>query len=335
MEKTFYLETGSTDPAYNLAFEEYVLTHRREGSYLILWQNENAVIVGRNQNAEAEINRSFVEEHGIRVIRRNSGGGTVYHDLGNLNYSFITDVTAPDQQSAAAFTAPVVCALQALGLHAECSGRNDILVAGRKVSGTAQQHLHGRILHHGTLLFDTDPAMIAGALNPDPEKFRSKGVASVRSRVGSIRAALPADMTIDQFWAHLKKNLSTSGIQPCFLTEQELEAVLTLKQEKYDTWEWNFGRSPQYQSCFRHRWPGGTLEVHLSVTRGKISDADILGDFLGREPVDMLTQLLIGCPYREEYLRSCLQGFPLEACLGGITLQQLLATILNKSKEPG
>ena len=144
-QKVFYLETHSQNPYYNLAFEEYVLTHRREGEYLLLWQNDNTIVVGQNQNTEAEINRPFVEEHHIHVVRRSTGGGAVYHDLGNLNYSFITDAGALQELAMQRFTAPVVEALKGLGLNAEASGRNDILVEGRKVSGTAQRISHGRI----------------------------------------------------------------------------------------------------------------------------------------------------------------------------------------------
>ena len=167
-EQVTYLETGSLDPHYNLAFEEYVLCNRREGEYLLLWQNDNTIVIGQNQNAEAEINRAFVEEHHINVVRRTTGGGAVYHDLGNLNYSFITDAGDSDQLAMERFTRPVVEALKALGLQAEASGRNDILVEGRKVSGTAQRIVKGRILHHGTLLFDANPSMVAGALRVDP-----------------------------------------------------------------------------------------------------------------------------------------------------------------------
>ena len=159
-----YLETGSTDPAYNLAFEEVVLQNRREGNTLLLWQNDHAVVIGQNQNAEEEINHAFVEAHGIRVVRRMTGGGAVYHDLGNLNYSWMTDVENAGAITYQQFTRPVVEALRGLGMAAEASGRNDILVEGRKVSGTAQRLLGKRILHHGTLLFDSDPEMIAGAL---------------------------------------------------------------------------------------------------------------------------------------------------------------------------
>ena len=329
----FYLQTGSTDPAYNLAFEEYVLKNRRSGSYLILWQNQNAVIIGRNQNAEAEINRSFVEQHGIRVVRRNTGGGAVYHDLGNLNYSFITDAGAPESRSTDRFTVPVLRTLRKLGLDAEASGRNDILVSGRKVSGTAQQLYKGRILHHGTLLFDSDPDMIAGALNPDPTKFQSKSVQSVRSRVGSIRSALRQDMTLQEFWQYLKKELADDGIVPDALSPEELQQVMHLKEEKYDTWDWNFGKSPKFQTVCKQRFSGGLLELNLTVTHGIIENVQILGDFLALTELAPLEQALTGCAYEEAAIRTVLGGFPLSEYLGSITENEFIKAILNK-KEP-
>lgn len=327
---TFYLETGSTDPAYNLAFEEYILNHHTTGDYLILWQNENAVIVGRNQNAEAEINRPFVEQHGIRVVRRNTGGGTVYHDLGNLNYSFITDAGSTENRNAARFTEPVVQALRCLGLDANASGRNDILVSGKKVSGTAQQLRCGRVLHHGTLLFDSDPEKVSGALNPDPTKFQSKSVQSVRSRIGNIRAALPKDMDMAAFWAYLKNSLSGDLI-PDRLSAEELAAVQVLKNEKYDTYRWNFGKSPKYDTCLRHRHGGGLLEIHLSVAQGIIASIAILGDFLSLTELSPLEQALTGCIYEESTISAAIANFELEMYLGGITREEFIQTLCNKS----
>lgn len=326
----FYLETGSTDPAYNLAFEEYVLNYRTSGNYLILWQNSNAVIIGRNQNAEAEINRPFVEQHGIRVVRRNTGGGAVYHDLGNLNYSFITDFGDAETRSPDQFTVPVVRTLRDLGLDAQSSGRNDILVSGRKVSGTAQQLLKGRILHHGTLLFDSDSGMIAGALNPDPTKFQSKSIQSVRSRVGNIRSALAEDMDLPAFWAYLKTALARDGIVPTSLSSDELAQVRTLKAKKYDTWEWNFGKSPKYQTCLRRRWDAGLLEIHLTVAQGILSQIQILGDFLSLTDLAPLETSLTGCACKEDAISAVLDRFDLRECLGGITRDEFLKTIMNK-----
>ena len=329
MEKVRYLETGSTDPAYNLAFEEYVLTHRRDGAYLLLWQNDNTIVVGRNQNTAQEIDRAFVEQHHIRVVRRGTGGGAVYHDLGNLNYSFITDAGDAERMAMERFTRPIVAALQGLGLQAEASGRNDILVEGRKVSGTAQRLTDGRILHHGTLLFDSRPEMVAGALRADPAKFRSKGAKSVRSRIGNIRDFLPEDMTLPAFWDYLKRQLAGDGLVQDALTAEELAAVRQLKAEKYDTWEWTYGRSPSFDMVNRDYFPGGRLEIGLSVSGGRLTAVQFYGDFLSITDTTPLAQALVGTDYREDAVAAVLAQYPLAAMFGGITGEELLRTIFN------
>lgn len=326
-QRVTYLETGSQNPFYNLAFEEYVLTCRKAGDYLLLWQNDNTVVIGQNQNAEQEVNRAFAEKHGIRVVRRTTGGGAVYHDLGNLNYSFITDAGEAETLAMERFTLPVVRALRGLGLQAETGGRNDILVEGRKVSGTAQRLLGGRILHHGTLLFDADPAMVAGALRVDPEKFRSKSAKSVRSRIGNIRDFLPGDMDLPAFWEYLKAALAGEGFAMGALSAEELEAVDELKRSKYDTWEWNFGRSPAYDMVNRRRWEGGSLEVCLCVKDGRISEIAFHGDFLSRRPLDPLAAELRGTAFRREDVAGVLERCPLRDYFGGIGEDEILETL--------
>lgn len=324
----YYLETKSTDPYYNLAFEEYVLTHRTEGDYLLLWQNDNTIVVGQNQNTEAEINRAFVEQHHINVVRRSTGGGAVYHDLGNLNYSFITNV-GDDGISIRRFTEPVVAALRSLGLNAEASGRNDILVEGRKVSGTAQRRHGGRILHHGTLLFDANPGMVAGALNVDPEKFRSKSTKSVRSRIGNIRDFLPNDMELPAFWAYLKDALSGGGLTPGALSAGELAEVDRLKREKYDTWEWNYGRSPKFNVRCKRYWDGGCLEANVSIANGVITDVRFFGDFLSVCGLEELVERLKGVAFRPEDVGAVLNDSPVGELFGGITADEVTATIFD------
>ena len=328
-----YLETGSTDPCYNLAFEETILKNRREGDYLLLWQNDNAIIIGQNQNAEAEINRGFVETHGIKVVRRMTGGGAVYHDMGNLNYSFITDAGDLETLSMQRFTDAVVKALAQFGLNAEASGRNDILVEGKKVSGTAQRLMRGRILYHGTLLFDSKPEMVEGALNVDPEKFKSKSSKSVRSRIGNIRSFLQQDMELSEFWQQLKIQFSGDAITVESLTAEERTEVEKLKAEKYSTWEWNFGRSPKYDLVNKRRFSGGSLEVGAHVESGIITEIAFHGDFMSMESLEPLTEALKGCPFRREDMAAVLEKFSLKEMFGTITEQEILDTVFYAGDE--
>ena len=328
-KKTIYMETGSTDPYFNLAFEEFVLAHRTDGDYLLLWQNDNTIVIGQNQNAEAEIYRRFVEEQGIRVVRRMTGGGAVYHDLGNLNYSFITDVENAETLTIRKFTEPVVAALRGLGLQAEASGRNDILVEGQKVSGTAQRIMGERLLHHGTLLFDSNLGAVASALRVDPAKFQSKSAKSVSSRVGNIRHFLKEDMDTQSFWEYLKRALSNAELVVDKLSPEELTAVQKLKTEKYDTWDWNFGRSPRYTMTNRARWDAGGLEVFFCVEKGYISEAVFMGDFLSRQSLEKLLSALQGVPFSREAVELVLERFPLENLFGGIRKEEILQTIFG------
>lgn len=319
-----YLETGSTDPCVNLAVEEHILTHRTEGDWLLLWQNENTVVIGLNQNAAEEIDRDYIEKHHVNLVRRTTGGGAVYHDLGNLNYSFITDLGDPGELSIERFTEPVCRALRGMGLDARTSGRNDILAQGKKVSGVAQRIYKNRVLHHGTLLFDSDLGVLSAALKPSPLKFTSKSTKSVRSRVENIRRMLPEDMSLEQFRQRLLTELSGENIIPAALTREEWVEIYSQAEEKYRSWSWTYGRSPRCSIANRRRFEGGTVELALELKDGLIADISFLGDFMATEPNAPLEQALTGLPFEKEAVAAAMGGMELRGMFGGVSAENLL-----------
>ena len=325
-----YIETGRLDPCFNLAFEQYLLENKSEGDWLMLWQNANTVVIGMNQNTAEEINAAFVKEHNITVVRRMTGGGAVYHDLGNLNYSFITDVGKGESLSIEQFSRPVCRALESLGLEASVGGRNDILVGGKKVSGVAQRIYKGRILHHGTLLFRSDPDMIAGALNADPTKFESKSSKSVRSRVGNISDFLPEDMSFEDFRAAIKRQLSLDGAVVRTLDADELSIIEKNAEKKYRSWEWTYGRSPKYTFRNKMRFPGGSIEVRLFVEKGFIKEAAFAGDYMAVTDSGEAVRALRGVRLDRDEVLKALSTVDIEASFGGITAENIADVIFTE-----
>lgn len=320
-----YLETDSTDPAYNLAFEELVLERRREGDYLLLWQNAPTAVIGLNQIAAAEVDTEYAAAHGIAVVRRSTGGGAVYHDAGNLNYSLIGDAGDAAALSLARFMQPVCAALRSLGVPAEVTGRNDIAVEGRKVSGTAQRLSGGRVLHHGTLLFETDSETMSAVLRPGPGKFESKAAKSVRSRVGQIRDYLPPEVTLAGFRSALLAALGGEGLERGRLTDGELAAVERLAEEKYRSPDWTWGRAPLFGFSNERRFAAGTLAVSLDVEEGVIRAARISGDFLAVVPCTPAEETLRGAPFERAAAAAALAPLDLPPMLGGMGAEELLS----------
>jgi lipoate-protein ligase A len=295
-------------PQFNLALEEYVLNHLDpRHPYVIIWQNEPAVIIGRNQNTLAEVNMKFVKEKGIHVVRRLSGGGAVYHDLGNLNFTFIVDGDKGVVSNFEFFTRPVIKALHSLGVQAEFSGRNDITIDGKKFSGNAQYWSKNRLLNHGTILFNSDLAVVQEALNVKTDKLQAKGIKSVRSRVTNIYPYLKTPVTIEEFKEILLKFMQEEQTGPDIaLTPEQVTEVERIKAERYARWEWNFGESPECEIVKEQRFAGGKLELHLNIREGRISDLQIFGDFFGTLPVRELAERINGRQYREEDVAAAL-----------------------------
>src|SRR5690554_5237449 len=248
---------GVTDPRLNLALEEYIVRKfGAENDYLLFYINQPSIIIGKNQITIEEVNQEYIDNNDIHVVRRVSGGGAVYHDFGNLNFSFITNHDIKKLHNFKKFTEPVISVLNDLGLDAELKGRNDILVGDKKISGTAQFSTGKRMISHGTLLFNTDIGEVVNALNVKPSKLESKGHKSVRSRVANIRDFMSEEMTIEEFRERLLKGLYAEAkeFETYKLSEEEWEGVRQLKAEKYDTWNWNYGRAPKFNIQYNKRF---------------------------------------------------------------------------------
>ena len=319
---------GIVDPRVNLALEEYLLRHlETDEDILLFYINEPSIIIGRNQNTLEEINHEYVQANGIHVVRRLSGGGAVYHDLGNLNFSFITNYEASNFRNFRKFTKPVIEVLHSLGVMAELSGRNDILVEGRKISGTAQYSTTRRMFSHGTLLFDSQLELVVEALRVKMSKITSKGIKSVRSRVANISEFMRESMTIEAFRQRLLEGIFAgySSIPQYRLTDEDWQGIHQLVDERYAQWNWNFGRSPDFNVQRTHRFTFGEIDAHIDVQQGRIEAVKFYGDFLGDGEMADLEACLRGVRYDPHALAEALGGVDVDAIFGGISLEEFVA----------
>ena len=319
----FYLESPSRDPYFNLALEEYVFERMdKSKSYFMLWQNDNTIVGGKYQNTAEEIDQAYVDAHGIRVARRLSGGGAVYHDKGNLNFTFIVDRADAPGLNFKIFVEPVIQALARFGVHAAFTGRNDLTIDGMKFSGNAQYARRGRLLHHGCIMLDSNLTSVADALRVKEAKFASKAVKSVRSRVTTINAHAPAPISMEDFKGALKECAMASGeLEPCTLTEEDLAAIRKLRDEKYATWAWNYGCSPAYDMRREMKFPAGLVTAHLSAEGGKIKAVRFYGDFFGGE-LGELEGAMVGLPL-DGHLTEALEALRVGDYMSGITAEEL------------
>lgn len=322
---------GITDPRINLAIEEYLLKNMdvEQDSILLFYINQPSIIIGKNQNTIEEINTDYVEDNDIIVVRRLSGGGAVYHDLGNLNFSFITKDDGNSFSNYKKFTQPVVDALAKMGVNAELSGRNDILAEGRKVSGNAQFATKGRMYSHGTLMFNTEIDAVVGALKVKKDKIESKGIKSVRSRVANISEFLKEPMTVEEFRKAILVSVfgGEENIQHYELTERDWENINALSKERYQTWEWNYGKSPRFNIQKTHRFPSGGIDIRLEVNKGIIEEATIFGDFFGVGDIGEVVEKLMGVQYSRTAIAEALKDIDIPKYFGGITKEDFLQLI--------
>ncbi|MDD3271743.1 MAG: lipoate--protein ligase [Syntrophomonadaceae bacterium] len=317
----------SNDPYFNLALEDYLLNRGdiKEDIFL-LWQNSPVVVVGRNQNTVEEINQSFIQEKGIEVVRRISGGGAVYHDLGNLNFTFIVNDAPSLTLDFTRFTAPVIKALETIGVKAEDQGRNDISIKGRKFSGNAQCRQRGRLMHHGTILFDTNLEDMEQALTVDSAKISSKGVKSVRSRVTNITEHISSPVSIEEFQDILSSTIDKN--RECReLSPSELSIVESLRDNKFRRWEWIYGFSPPFNVRKSQRFDWGSIDFRINVIKGLITDCKIYGDFFATGDISIIEQQLIGVRYRDEDLRQVLEHINLAAYFPSAYVKDIIELI--------
>ena len=317
----------TTDPAFNLAAEQYVFDCLpKDRSYFMLWQNENAIIIGKYQNTLAEINRPYVEAHKIKVVRRLSGGGAVYHDLGNLNYTYITDAGELETLNMRVFCEPIVRALAEFGVAAEINGRNDMTIDGKKFSGNAQYLRHGRVMHHGTLLYNSDLSAVSKALQVDPEKIRAKGIESVRSRVTNIRRYMKEDIPLFVFREMLLESIRRETESEDYeFSREDVREIERIRKERYDTWEWNYGKSPECTILRSGRVEGcGTIEAFITTDRGLITGIAFYGDFFSTKDPEELEQYFIGKKPDIEGFTQALEEIAVEQYFTGLTIEELL-----------
>ncbi len=310
------------DPRINLALEEYIVRNFDvEEDYLLFYINQPSIIIGKHQNTAEEINAQYVKDNDITVVRRISGGGAVYHDFGNLNFSFLTRYDSKKVNNFIQFVQPIVDALNALGVPAEMTGRNDIVAEGRKISGNAQFSTTKKMFSHGTLLFDANIESVVNALNVSGDKITSKGIQSVRSRVANIKEFLQSPLDLQGFKQHLLAYLfkGQTDVPTYRLSAQEWEAVHQFSKEKYQTWEWNYGRSPEFNIQKKNRFAFGQIDARVDVKEGHITNIKFFGDFLSHgEPAEIETKLK-GVRYVQTDITEALQSADLTYYFGAIS----------------
>src|SRR5690606_29517737 len=325
------------DPRINLALEEYALRNFNPGKdYLLFYINEPSIIIGRNQNTLEEINFNYVEQKGIHVVRRMSGGGAVYHDFGNLNFSFITDHDVKSLNNFRKFTLPVTNVLNQMGVPAELKGRNDVLVHDKKISGNAQFSTGKRMFHHGTLLLDSDLSEVARALHVKMSKIESKGHKSVRSRVANISEFLDHPLDIESFRMLILKGLykEEPNFETYKLSHEQWQEVYKLRDRKYGSWDWNYGNSPKFNIKRVKRFPIGEIDLRIFVEKGNITNFKIYGDFFGKQPVEILEELLMGARYEKNEIAELMEPIAIEEFFGALSKADFLELIYGEDDQP-
>lgn len=302
-----YIETGSTDVCYNFGLEYYFTVERPlPDTVFLFWRTTPTLMVGRYQNVPEEVDQAYADAHGIRIVRRMSGGGTIYTDLGGWQFTFIEEAREEGIQFQR-YIAPVLDALRELGVEAAFNGRNDLTVNGKKISGNAQYRLGGRVVHHGSLLFDTDLEQMEAATTVDRYKVQSKSIKSVRERVTNIAGHLSVPMDAEAFKAHVVRHILGPQGTIYVPTPADGARIREIGRERFGSWESAYGQGPDFNIQRTGRFPGGTVTFRLDVKKGVIRRAAVSGDFFSTLDGEAIGQALTGCRYQREAVREALE----------------------------
>lgn len=320
------IDSPSTNAYFNIASEEYLLYKYPKEDIFLLYVNAPSIIVGKFQNTLAEINLDYVREQHIKVVRRMSGGGTVYHDTGNLNFSFHTLLGTNDFMDFSQFTQPVIAMLNKMNVPARLEGRNDLLVDGKKFSGNAKLAKNGKMIQHGTILLNSQMNVLVEAIKVNPLKFVDKAVKSNRARVTNLIDYLPENTTTEilkhlLIGEMLQNNTGASIYQ---FTQEDIEGIEKLVAEKYSTWDWNYGSSPNYNFKKAVKIPAGFIELHLDVDKGVIEKVKIFGDFFASRPIEELEKALTGQRHDVDQIEQLLSSTDLTAYFGKVSVAEIL-----------
>lgn len=327
-----YIVNNSHNPAYNVALEAYAFRELlAEDELFILWINEPTIVIGKHQNAIEEINKTYTDEHGIHVVRRLSGGGAVYHDLNNLNYTIISNKSQEGAFDFKTFSQPVIETLADLGVTATFTGRNDLEIDGKKFCGNAQAYYKGRMMHHGCLLFDVDMTVLGNALQVSKDKIESKGVKSVRARVTNILDELPEKMTVEAFSNQLLNKMKESypDMTEYVFSDDELKNIQALADQQFGTWDWTYGKAPKYTIKRSVRYPAGKITTYANVEKSVIKGMKLYGDFFGIKDVADIEQALIGLRYEYPDVLAKLQTIDTTQYFTNITPQEIAKAIVE------
>ncbi len=326
-----YIVNKSNDPAYNIALEAYAFRElTSEDEIFILWINEPAIIIGKHQNTIQEINKEYTDEHGIHVVRRLSGGGAVYHDLNNLNYTIISNKSEEGAFDFKTFSQPVIATLADLGVKAEFTGRNDLEIDGKKFCGNAQAYYKGRMMHHGCLLFDVDMSVLGDALKVSKDKIESKGIKSVRARVTNILNELPEKIAVNEFSDKILEKMKETypDMTEYVLSEDELVKIQESADTQFGTWDWTYGKAPEYTIERNVRYPAGKINTFANVQQSVIKNIKIYGDFFGIKDVEDIEKILIGTKYEYKDVLEKLKTIDTAQYFSRITVEEIAKAIV-------